>query len=76
MSQEDSFQCPNCGVSGSVQDADEVDCPMCRGTGIGQHGDPDTSRCTYPECIRGVVSVDPYLICTECDHAFRVVDIE
>ena len=23
-----------------------LDCPVCSGTGIGQHGDPDTSRCT------------------------------
>lgn len=23
----------------------KIDCQTCRGTGIGQHGDPDTSRC-------------------------------
>ena len=22
------------------------DCQLCQGTGIGQHGDPDTSKCT------------------------------
>ncbi|HET9685111.1 MAG TPA: hypothetical protein VFP15_13485 [Gemmatimonadaceae bacterium] len=27
-------------------DADEhPDCRLCQGTGIGQHGDPDTSKC-------------------------------
>lgn len=24
----------------------DSDCTLCAGTGIGQHGDPDTSRCT------------------------------
>ena len=24
----------------------KVDCYACRGTGIGLHGDPDTSKCT------------------------------
>lgn len=27
------------------EDTGERDCHLCRGTGIGQHGDPDTSRC-------------------------------
>lgn len=33
-----------------IEDADDVDdsdtCGTCAGTGIGQHGDPDTSKCT------------------------------
>lgn len=26
-------------------DDGSLDCGLCMGTGIGQHGDPDTSRC-------------------------------
>lgn len=28
-----------------LDDDDDSVCPTCLGTGIGQHGDPDTSRC-------------------------------
>ena len=27
-------------------DDNAADCPKCQGTGIGQHGDPDTSKCS------------------------------
>lgn len=26
--------------------SDPDECALCQGTGIGQHGDPDTSRCS------------------------------
>ncbi len=29
---------------GLMDDGDDY-CGLCRGTGIGQHGDPDTSKC-------------------------------
>ena len=25
----------------------DTSCPTCQGTGIGQHGDPDTSKCRH-----------------------------
>ena len=35
------------------------DCRDCQGTGIGQHGDPDTSKCTT--CLgRGYIADDPF----------------
>jgi hypothetical protein len=40
-----SDRCPDCG---EPEDACECDamCSLCAGSGIGQHGDPDTSRCS------------------------------
>ena len=48
-----------------------VDCGFCDGTGIGQHGDPNTSRCSY--CAgRGyhTHTVDPLCGCAGC-RTFR-----
>lgn len=30
---------------GDVEELEDDACPLCRGTGIGQFGDPDTSKC-------------------------------
>lgn len=30
---------------GDVEELEDDTCELCRGTGIGQHGDPDTSKC-------------------------------
>ncbi len=37
---DDCEGCPTC-----AEPDDEPVCPVCDGTGIGQHGDPDTSVC-------------------------------
>ena len=34
-----AFRCDVC------EDEGTMDCASCQGTGIGQHGDPDTSKC-------------------------------
>ena len=35
------------------EEEEDNTCPMCHGTNIGQHGDPNTSPCTY--CKNGEV---------------------
>ena len=41
----DQDLCPDCRPGEQEDEDDDRDCPDCIGTGIGQHGDPDTSRC-------------------------------
>ena len=60
-------KCPYCGRGDCLKVVTETDCPLCRGTGIGQHGDPDTSRCTYPGCVGGVITISPVYVWGCCD---------
>lgn len=41
----DEFDRIMSGETGPDFDDEDTDCELCDGTGIGQHGDPDTSRC-------------------------------
>ena len=61
-------KCPYCGRDDCLKVVTETDCPLCRGTGIGQHGDPDTSRCTYPGCRWGVITISPVYVWGCCDE--------
>ena len=39
-------RCEECNKAKCICHANDMNCGTCAGTGIGQHGDPDTSKCT------------------------------
>jgi len=55
---EDVPGCPECGSydldEPELDEESDLSCDTCRGTGIGQHGDPDTSICADcgGSCVR------------------------
>ena len=60
------------GIVSVTQEDTEEDgiCSLCDGTGIGQFGDPDTSRCTRCNGTGEVISLDD----EECERALWEMD--
>ena len=49
----------DCVEEEEEEEQEDEECDLCQGTGIGQHGDPDTSRCS--QCGgNGVVKSQEY----------------
>jgi DnaJ-class molecular chaperone len=62
--EEYGAECETCEGTGNADDT----CSLCTGTGIGQHGDPDTSICS--QC-RGKGTIRPDF-CGDCDGEGKV----
>lgn len=43
---EDDYVEDDFDYEGEAENEDDEECDLCQGTGIGQHGDPNTSRCS------------------------------